>query len=349
MATRPSVSIIIVNYNEKEYLENCLRSVLDNTVNIDYEVIVVDNGSTDDSAKLVKQLSRADSRVKVVELEKNIGYSSAVNIGYRHSSKNLITLLSNDTRVTPGWLEALIKTLNSDKGIGCVQSKLLLMDYPSRIDSVGHILDPIGFLRPKGYMDLDKGQFDGHNDICVVQVVACLLKRSVIEEIELFDDDYFIMHEDTDLSLRLHMSGHKIVLAPDSIVYHKRLLTISKMAPENIIYLTRRNSLMTILKNYEVNSLIRYMPLLIFTHLGIGVWYIVRREISHFTSLFRAISWNMKNLRKNLIKRAFIQTFIRKVPDYEVFKKFDRVTVDRFREKTVHLFRSTYVHPPHER
>lgn len=294
MATKPLVSIIIANYNEKEYLENCLRSILENTGDIDYEVIVVDNESSDGSVELVKQLSSRDSRIKVVTLKKNIGYSSAINIGYRNSRGDLIALLSNDTRVTPGWLASLIQTLNNDKGIGCVQSKLLLMDYPSLIDSVGHILDPLGFLRPKGYMELDQGQFDNYDNICVVQVVACLLKRSVIEKIGLFDDDYFIMHEDTDLSLRLHMGEYKIILAPNSIVYHKRLLTISKMAPESIVYLTRRNSLMTILKNYEAKNLIRYMPLVILTYLGMGVWYMTRCEVYNFRSLFRAILWNIK-------------------------------------------------------
>jgi hypothetical protein len=349
MTTKPSVSIIIVNYNEREYLENCLKSILENTGDINYEVIVVDNGSSDGSVEFLKQLSIMDSRIRVIALKKNVGYSSAINIGYRNSNGSLIALLSNDTQVTRGWLTSLIQTLNSDKEIGCVQSKLLLMDYPSRIDSLGHILDPLGFLRPKGYMELDKGQFDNYDDICVVQVVACLLKRSVIEKIGLFDDDYFIMHEDTDLSLRLHMAGYKIILVPTSIVYHKRLLTISKMPPEIIIYLTRRNSLMTILKNYEVKNLIRYMPLVILIYFGMGAWYITRGEAGYFKALFSAMLWNIRNLKRTFEKRAFVQAFIRTIPDCKIFNKFDGISLNRLRKRTVSLFQSTYVHPPHEK
>ena len=326
---KPSFSIIIINYNEKKYLEKCIKSILKNTNKINYEIIVVDNGSYDKSIEYLKQLSKINSNIKAVILEKNIGYSPATNIGYNYSNGDLIVLLSNDTIVTSGWLEQLFNVLNSDKRIGCAQSKLLLMDHPSRIDSVGHIVDHLGFLRPRGFMNLDKGQFDCNNDICVVQVVACLLRKSIIDEIGLFDDDYFIIHEDTDLSLRIHLAGYKIALASKSIVYHKRSLTLSKMAPEQLIYLTRRNSLMTILKNYEIRNIIRYLPLVISIYLGMIIWYLLQGRGTYSISMYKAILWNMANLKRIMTKRAFVQNIIRKVSDREVFKKFDKINLAR--------------------
>ena len=121
----------------------------------------------------------------------------------------------------------------------------MLLDHPERFDSVGHIIDPLGFLRARGYMQLDNGQYDKPLEICIVQPAACLIRKEIIEKIGLFDSLYFWGHEDTDLSLRLHLIGYKIVMSPKSIVYHKRSATLSRIPEEFIVYYSRRNILMT--------------------------------------------------------------------------------------------------------
>jgi GT2 family glycosyltransferase len=339
-------SIIIPNYNGDAVIKRCLQSVISDTKNLNCEIIVIDNGSSDRSVDIINELSSNDSRVRLLKLNKNFGYSGACYMGYKLSKGDFIVLLSNDTEVAQGWLIGLVNRLISCEGkVGAVQSKLLLMDYPTKIDSAGHVVDRLLFLRPTGYLEDDLGQYDHDREVCVLQVVSCLLKRDVIRDVGgLFDPIYFTIHEDTDLSIRLLLSGYKIVASSESVVYHKRSWTIHNYPPELMVYLTRRNAIMTIIRNYQARYAIVYSCLSVVFNIFMMGWYLVSSQGSSALAIIKAFFWNMRNFREILDKRAFIQQNIRHVNDNAAFKSFDPVSLSRlvkFRKYgnllTVHL------------
>jgi GT2 family glycosyltransferase len=246
-----------------------------------------------------------------------------------------IALLSNDTVVTEGWLHELHLAIKKDSRIMAVQSKLLLYHHPDKIDSLGHRVDPIGFLRAEGYMEDASVVGLKARRVSVMQLVSCLIPRSTISRVGLFDSDYFIIHEDTDISMRIALAGGIIVMVPSSLVYHIRSQTISKLPMHKVVYLNRRNILLTILKNYSSKSLIKLLPIHLFLSLALASWYLFgRRKILWCTSTIRGVWWNLINLQKTLAKRRFVQLHIRKVDDttlFETMYRFNLMSVLKYR------------------
>ena len=309
----PLISIIVVSYDGSELTERCVRSVLKNTRYPNYEVIVVKYGP-----KATEGLKDIEGpRVKVVRIPKNVGYSEANNIGLRHARGSFLAFLNNDTIVTDGWLKALYELLaSSGPDVAAVQSKLRLAYRPERIDAVGMEFSPLGFLRPVGYMELDRGQYDRVTELCVIQPAACLIRREALARVGgLFDPDYFWGHEDTDLSLRMHLAGYRMLLCPSSLVYHVRSATISKARPEALTYYFRRNVLLTMLKNYGLRELARWLPLHMAVLAAMVVWHLISGRGLHAIAVLKAIWWNVRNIRAVLNKRAFVQARVRRIPD----------------------------------
>jgi len=329
MAERyPLISVVVVNYNQMEFTRSCISSILENTTYPNYEVIVVDSGSSYQNLLELRHVFRNESKVKLIDVGTDVGYSAACNIGFSISRGEMIALLNNDTIVTSDWLMNLFRLIVSDGEIACVQSKLVLMDHPERIDSVGHVVDPVGFLRAEGYMEIDRGQYDRIREICVVQPAACLIKSAILKEVGLFDPDYFWCHEDTDLSMRIRLRGYKILLAPNSVVHHKRSPTVSRMDPAVLAYYSRRNMLMTILKTYEARNLLTLGLVHILSVLVIGLWQLSRKRYDHLGAILKAIWWNVKNFRRTFMKRTIVQN-MRRVRDEELFENFDSFNLYR--------------------
>jgi len=345
------ISIIIATYGTigLKYVKSCVHSILKNTKYPRYEIIIVNYGTSEKltlECLLNSNSNVTDVPILILNIPRNLGYSGANNLGLKHARGEYIVLLNNDTRVTKGWLTRLYETLKSDDLIIAVQSKLRLMDFPDRIDSVGHTINPLGFLRAKGYLEKDVGQYDEQLDICVIQPASCIMRREALENIGLFDELFFWGHEDTDFSLRARICGYKLVLEPRSIVYHRRSPTISQAEEEFIIYYSRRNMLMTMIKNYEMKTLFIILPVHLFLILVMSLWYLFRRKpnrklkplnkksleaskrLSCFMSVVYALIWILKNMRV-IIKGRYAVQSMRKISDKELFKVMDRIDFHR--------------------
>ena len=309
----PLISIIVTSYDGSELTERCVSSVLKRTRYPNYEVIVVKYGPR--AHEGLKSLE--GPKVRIVRISRNVGYSEANNIGLRHAKGRFVAFLNNDTIVTEGWLKALYELLTSSgPDVAAVQSKLRLAGCPERIDAVGMEFSPLGFLKPVGYMELDRGQYDEVRELCVIQPAACLIRRDVLARVGgLFDPDYFWGHEDTDLSLRLHLAGYKVLFCPRSLVYHIRSATISKARPEALTYYFRRNVLLTMLKNYGLLELARWLPLHLVILVAMIIWHLTSGRGLHALAVIKAAWWNLRNLRATLAKRALVQSRVRRIPD----------------------------------
>ena len=194
----PNVLVIIVNWNGKEYLSGCLRSVFDQSYET-FKVVLVDNGSTDDSIEFVKK-NYPD--VEVIPLDKNYGFAKANNTVMEAALKNktieYIALLNNDTKVEKKYLSELVKVMSSDNRIGICASKMLRMDDPHILDSTGHIFID-GIIYDRGGNEYDRGQYDKQLDVAGACAGACLYRKEMLEEIGLFDESFGSYYEDAEL------------------------------------------------------------------------------------------------------------------------------------------------------
>jgi GT2 family glycosyltransferase len=212
----PFVSIIIVNLNGKKWLEKCFKSVLASDYPHDkFEIILVDNGSTDGSVKFVKDLFRNDTRIKVLCNERNLGWSPANNQGMKLAKGEILICLSNDMEVDPRWLKEIVNMMRSDSSIGIVPCNSISMWDRKTFDSGMNFLDKYGFAY--SYAPQEKPR-----QVFFAEGMAFAIRKHVFEEIGGFDDYYFMEYDDMDLSWRARLAGYKVFFCPTSLVYHAR-------------------------------------------------------------------------------------------------------------------------------
>ena len=211
----PLVSVVIVHWNSP-YLLGCLRSVLQPDME-GIEVLVVDNASTDDS---MRQAATYDGQIRTVRNPENYGYTRGANIGLSHARGRYVVLLNNDTEAAPGFIERLVEAAESDPRIGICCPKILSAKDNRLIESVGHWIYPDGLSRCRGRFEEDCGQYDAPEDVLVPSGCAILVRREMLDDVGLLDEDFFSYCDDTDLGLRAHLRGWRCVTVPSAVVYH---------------------------------------------------------------------------------------------------------------------------------
>jgi GT2 family glycosyltransferase len=248
----PLVSIIIVNWNGKEYLPACLDSLLEQTCS-DFETIIVDNGSNDGSLELLRN---SYPWVRLVPLSTNTGFASGNNSGYAVSGGKYIVTLNNDTRVERSWLAELIAPVESDKQVGMVASRICAWDNPDQIDSLGVNICPDGMSRgSRRLASFSALSLAKTEEILLPSACAALYRREMVEKTGFFDDDFFAYCEDTDLGLRGRVAGWRAVLARDAVVHHRYSRSGGVFSPFKL-YLVERNHFWVALKCFPVNMLL---------------------------------------------------------------------------------------------
>lgn len=256
---KPLVSIIIVNFNGKDLIYDCLRSVFKTNYS-PYEVIVVDNGSTDNSCALIE---RDFKRVFLVKNQSNLGYSKGNNIGILHSRGEFIVLLNNDTTVHPNWLSELIK--EAIKNPDCLyQPKILLesslQGNKKTLNSAGNIINLFGFAFPRGLGQLDTCQYDEIRHISYASGACTLISKKLLEKIGLLDDEFYTFYEDVNWGWRALMLGYNSVYVPSSVIYHKWGGSWGSNMSSGKFFLIERGRLATVFRNYSFYTLTILFP-----------------------------------------------------------------------------------------
>lgn len=290
----PFVSVVIVTYNNRNDIEECLRSVLDQEYP-DFEVILVDNDSIDDTVELIRGKFPL---IKVVENNKNYGAAKGYNIGINASKGGYIALLNPDTVVERDWLSELVKVMEENKNIGACQSRILLYDKPDTINTEGNEVNYLGFTwcRSYGKKNSDDKQIQ---ETIGLSVCSAILRRDVLEEVGFFDEDFFMYLDDTDLGLRAYLMGYKIVCNPKSIVYHKYKFRVEKKK----FYYLERNRVMLLLKNYHTVELLKILPALAFMEVGVVLLSLFQ---GWFKEKMLSYAWIFRNWGAIKSKRAAI-------------------------------------------
>lgn len=244
----PTASIIIPNLNGRHHLDDCLCSLRRQTFT-SFEVLLVDNGSTDGSQDYVRQHF---PEVKVVELGRNLGFTGAGIAGWQASQGDFIILLNNDTEVEPNWLQAIVAAFNHHPGVGIVASKLLLFHQRDHFHAAGDYYRRDGTPGNRGIWRQDVGQYDQEEYVFSACGAAAAFRRRLLDEIGFLDDDFFFSCEDVDVAWRAHLAGWRVLYVPTAVVYHKLKATGGDLIGS---YYDGRNFLYLIWKNYPASLL----------------------------------------------------------------------------------------------
>lgn len=276
---KAKTSVVIPNYNGRAYLVPCLKALADQTLVPD-RIILVDNGSTDGSADLVE---REFPAVTLIRFKENTGFCGAVNRGIRESADmDYVILLNNDTRALPTFTEELVRAMEKRRRAFSCQAKMLKMDQPDLLDDAGDYYCALGwaFARGKGR---PAGDYDRPKQIFSSCAGAAIYRKSVLDQIGLFDEHHFAYLEDTDIGWRARLHGWKNYYIPKAEVLHVGSAASGSVYNLFKVKNTSRNSIYLISKNMPLGQVILNLPLLIpgflikaafFTAKGFGGEYI---------------------------------------------------------------------------
>jgi GT2 family glycosyltransferase len=234
---KPLISVVVPNLNGLAFIGDCLRS-LERQDFKDFEVIIVDNGSTDGSVKLVRD--EFPWLGKIIENDTNLGFARACNQGIEASEGTYVALLNNDTEAHSAWLAELLKAVERYPDMAMFASKTLFFDNRNVIDTAGHLIYPDGLNRGRGRLEVDRGQYDDKIDVFSPSGCAALFCKSLFDEIGVFDEHHFAYGDDIDIGFRARLAGWKCVFVPGSVVYHRYSMTTGEYSPQKV-FLVERN------------------------------------------------------------------------------------------------------------
>ncbi|MBS1748169.1 MAG: glycosyltransferase family 2 protein [Bacteroidetes bacterium] len=296
----PSVAIVILNYNGKNFLEKFLPSVLASTYP-NKRIIVADNASADDS---VAYLCGNFGEVEIIVLDKNYGFAGGYNEALKQVKSDYYILLNSDVEVTPGWVEDMVTLMEADKTIAACQPKILsyqnrnLFEYAG---ACGGWIDAFGYPFARGRVfdscETDKGQYDTVAKVFWATGAALCIRSSCFHEMDGFDSYLFAHMEEIDLCWRLQRKGYTIYCCPSSKVYHVGGGTLSKTNSRKA-YLNFRNNLIMLLKNLSSGEKIWKLPLRVLLDWVFAVKSLLQGDMKTFSAVFKAhagvINWMMK-------------------------------------------------------
>ena len=252
----PFVSVIIVNYNGLRFLKPCLSSLAAQSFK-NFEIIFVDNHSSDGSSGYIREQFPS---VTLIETEKNLGFAGGTNTGIRASCGDYILTLNNDTITDPHLIDNLVRPMASDSRLGMCASKMLFPD--GRINSTGICISRSGAAWDRGIFEQDSGQFDTEEEVFGPCAGAALYRRAMLDEIGLFDEDFFIYMEDVDLAFRARRAGWKCMYIPSARVTHFMGGSAGINSDISVFY-GNRNLLWCMIKNFPVRTLLISLPWII--------------------------------------------------------------------------------------
>ncbi len=237
------IEVIIVNWNGKEFLGQCLNALFQQQHQAQ-NILVVDNGSTDGS---VASLTANFSDVDLIALPENTGFSVANNIALKNVQSEYVALLNNDAVAHPLWLQNLVGALEKYPEAGFAASRMLFYDRPDIIDRVGdaYTVAGTGLLRGRG---ASADAFGNTEFVFGACAGAALYRTEMLKEIGFFDEDFFLLYEDVDISFRAQLQGYRCIYVPEAVVYHKGSASIVHDSPTSVYY-SHRNLEWVYLKN----------------------------------------------------------------------------------------------------
>lgn len=307
------VAVVILNWNGKKFLEKFLPSVFEYNSSI-AEIIVADNASTDDSISFLKSTY---PKVRIIQNTGNGGFAKGYNDALKFVEAEYYVLLNSDVEVTPNWIDAVIKLMDSDRSIAACQPKIKAFDNKKRFEyagAAGGFIDKYGYPFCRGRildtLEEDTGQYNDEREIFWA-TGACLFVRSeCYHKVNGFDEDFFAHMEEIDLCWRLKNLGYKIMYCPDSTVYHVGGGTLNKTSPKKT-YLNFRNNLILLCKNHPAQYFFLKLKWRMVLDGVAGMKFLLSGQFSHFIAVLKAHFSFYGNIGVTLRKRKALKANVK--------------------------------------
>jgi GT2 family glycosyltransferase len=302
----PSVAVVILNWNGKNFLQKFLPSVTSSTYS-NVQIIVADNASTDDSIVFLQQQY---PNIKIIENQTNEGFAKGYNIALKKVTADYFVLLNSDVEVTPNWIEPIINLMEADKTIAACQPKILSQENKSQFEYAGASggwIDRFGYPFARGRVleniEIDNGQYNEAQPCFWATGAALFVRAKVYEQLGGLDEYFFAHQEEIDFCWRMQLSGYKIYVEPASIVYHVGGGTLPKGNSKKT-YLNFRNNLIMLYKNSSGFSLFFTMYIRFGLDAIAAYKALFTGDIGYFFAVIKAhfhfISWLLFHQQKSL-------------------------------------------------
>ena len=307
-----SVAAVIVNYNGEKTLRDCLHSLMQQSVPFT-EIIIVDNASSDRSWV---GLEEDFPGVKVVRIAENSGFPAACNTGIRNSTADLVAILNNDIRLDLDWLKTMLSKVTPEWDFWA--SQVIFAESPDQIDSAGDGMTVIGAGYKKGHKK-SASLYNVEKETFGACAAAALYRRSLLDSLGGFDEDFFLIYEDADLGFRARLLNSRCLYVPGARVYHRVNFSIGTFS-HNYVYYGQRNSEYVFWKNMPTPLLLLYIPERLLFGLLSLVYFSLRGK---FFSFMKAKVDFLRNFKMIMKKRKKIQE-TRKITSRELRRLLDR-------------------------
>ncbi|WP_262964708.1 glycosyltransferase family 2 protein [Methylobacter psychrophilus] len=320
------VSVIIVNWNGEPFLERCLTALMAQTV-MPYEIILVDNASSDRSIEIVQQFPL----VRLLAQDQNTGFAGGNNLAIKAVSvdSGWIALLNPDAFVDPNWLEALLMAIESNPGFDVFGSRLVNAGDPSLLDGAGDAYHMSGLVWRMGHGAPIPTTEEYEHEVFSPCAAAALYRRSAWQETGGLDEDYFCYVEDVDLGFRLRLAGYRCLYVPQSVAYHVGSGTTGGQHSDFSLYHGHRNLVWTFVKDMPGILFWLLLPLHILLNLVSIIWFISQ---GHGGVILRAKRDAVLGLPKTWLKRQTIQK-TRVASIGEIWRQLDKQLITSKRGK----------------
>ena len=310
----------MANWNGGDVFNSCLKSL--SQINYpNWELIVIDNGSSDGTTALSLDRRFNIKRTYLVKNKINVGFAPANNQGVKIAKGEYLLLLNNDTLVDKDFLNIMVDKMENDPSVGVMQPKIRMMDTPGYLDNAGSFFTKIGFLHHWGFGKKDSREFDQERDVFATKGACMLIRQAVLDKTDgLFDDDFVSYFEETDFCWRVWLIGLRVIYFPNTQIRHKVGFTIKRLDVGSLNYHYYKNRICSLIKNLSLGNLIVILPAHLFISTGISLAFLVKGQFKNFSIIWKAIWWNIVNFKQTLKKRMKVQKE-RVISDKTIFSK----------------------------
>lgn len=319
------LAIVILNWNGASFLEKFLPYLSQNTP-LEYEIVVADNGSKDDSISFL-QTHYPDLRL--IQFDINYGFAGGYNKALEQIDAEYYCILNSDIEVTPGWVDPILKMLDENPHIAAVQPKILSYDKRTHFEyagASGGFLDFLGYPFCRGRLfnvvEEDRNQYDTPMPIFWATGAALFVRSSVYHELKGFDADFFAHMEEIDFCWRIHNHGYEIWVEPASVVYHVGGGSLPKSNPFKT-YLNFRNNWFLLIKNLPINKLHSTLWIRFFMDQVAAFSFLLTGKWGEFKAVWKGIYHALKDYKKTKAKREIL-------PDNGYFKTYPYSSVVQY-------------------
>jgi GT2 family glycosyltransferase len=322
------IDIVIPNWNGLKFLDTCLLSLQKQTCS-DFNVIIVDNGSTDGSVEFIQS---AYPEITLITFQENKGFSAAVNAGIKAAAHEWILLLNNDVEVDPECIATLQESIHEYKGTDFFALKMIDFSDRKKIDGAGDAVLRGGVGYRVGTLENDQGLFNESRYVFGACAGAALYRRSMFEYVGLFDEDFFAYLEDVDINMRAVRSGRRCRYLPMAKVYHIGSATSGSKINSFTVSLSTRNNFLVILKNYSLMIFLRFLPAILVYQF---FWLLLVVKKKQFPAYINGCWRGLKAAAKMIDKGRKIRSEADAIPD----SRFSELIIAAEKEAVLSIMR----------